>query len=356
MKKSLLLSVFLLAQFAGHAPGTARAQTAASSTPTDQTAALREADNLNVKAVGLYQAAKYDEALPLAEQVLKLREAAVGSDHQAVADAHKNLGAIYLAKGKADKARKHYTHSLSIYEKNPAANKANIYKLLDALGVLERFAFNNYPAAAEHYERSLALRQSAPGAEQEGVIKNLYDLAELYELLGQNGKAVEMHRRVIESRERREATHPDELNLALNLFGCLTERLDMKTETAEARQRIEQLTAASAEKREREAAQQAAQESVDKSVRGGGVLNGKALSKPQPVYPEAAKRRGVAGVVKVFATIDETGKVVEAHPCGHPLLWESTLRAAYAARFSPTLLDGKPVKVRGVITYKFVLR
>jgi TonB family protein len=349
MKKSLLLSIFLLAQFAGHAPGTARAQTA-SSTPADQTAALREADNLNVKAVALYQAAKYDEALSLAEQVLKLREAAAGSDHQSVADAHKNLGAIYLAKGKADKARKHYTHSLAIYEKNPAANKANIYKLLDALGVLERFAFNNYPIAIEHYERSLALKQSTPGAGQEGVIKNLYDLAELHELLGHNGKAVEMHRRVIESREKREATHPDELILALSLFGCLTERLGMKAETAETHQRIEQL-AARAEKREREAAQ----ESGDKSAHSR-VLNGKALSKPQPPYPEAAKRRGVAGMVKVFVSVDENGSVVEAHPCGHPLLWESTLRAAYAARFSPTLLDGKPVKVRGVITYKFILR
>jgi hypothetical protein len=56
MRKLLLLPVFLLAQFAGHAPGTARAQTA-SSTPADQTPALREADSLNVKAVGLYQAA-----------------------------------------------------------------------------------------------------------------------------------------------------------------------------------------------------------------------------------------------------------------------------------------------------------
>jgi TonB family protein len=356
--KKLLLTIFLLAQFAPYAPGAVRGQTAApnparatqtaTTTPVaGQADALEEAKSLSVKVVQLYQAGKFDEALPLAEQVVKLREEAVGQEHQSVAEALKNLGAIYSAKGKGDKARPHYKRALSIYEKNPAANNTDIFNLLDALGLIERFWFANYPAARAHYERSLAVKESSLGAEHENVLKTLYDLAELYELLGHNDKAIQMHRRVIGSREKHEATKLNDLMLALKRFACLSERLDMKAETAEAQRRVDQLTAAREEKR--------AQGAGDNSIRGG-VIDGKAISKPPPFYPEAAKRQRIAGTVKVFITVDETGRVVEAHPCGHPLLSESSLRAAYNARFEPMLLDGKPVKVRGLITYKFLLR
>jgi TonB family protein len=355
--KKLLWSIFLLAQFACLAQGIARGQSAPATqtaTPTDKTAALKEADSLNLKAVQLFNAAKYDEALPPAEQSLKLREEAAGRDHQSAADAHKNLGAIHFARGKPDKSRQHYKRALAIYEKNPAGKHANIAQLLDALGILERFAFSNFPAAAEHYERSLAVKESALGAEHEEVFKTLYDLAELYELLGRNGKAIEVHRRMIASREKRAVTQPSELIFALRRFTCLSERLDMKAETAGAQQRIDQLADASNEKRELKTPPPGAEKSVDGEIQGG-LLNGKAISKPQPLYPAAAKRQRISGTVTVFVSLDETGRVVEAHPCGHPLLSESSLRAAYSARFSPTLLDGKPVKVSGVIVYKFVL-
>ena len=88
----------------------------------------------------------------------------------------------------------------------------------------------------------------------------------------------------------------------------------------------------------------------------GGVLNGKAISKPQPSYPLAAKRERAQGTVVVQLTVDETGKVIDAQAVsGHPLLRGAGVDAAKHAKFSPTLLCGKPVKVSGVITYNFVL-
>ena len=89
----------------------------------------------------------------------------------------------------------------------------------------------------------------------------------------------------------------------------------------------------------------------------GGVLNGKALSKPQPAYPPIAKAARASGTVTVQVLVDESGKVVSAHAVsGHPLLQQSAVAAARQARFSPTLLSGQPVKVSGVITYNFVLQ
>jgi protein TonB len=89
----------------------------------------------------------------------------------------------------------------------------------------------------------------------------------------------------------------------------------------------------------------------------GGVLNGKAISKPQPAYPAIAKAARASGTVTVAVTVDESGKVISARASGgHPLLQQAAVQAAYQARFSPTLLSGQPVKVNGVITYNFVLQ
>ncbi len=96
---------------------------------------------------------------------------------------------------------------------------------------------------------------------------------------------------------------------------------------------------------------------VNGQVIKGEVTNGKIVEKPQPVYPVVAKAARVSGVVRVLLIVDEEGKVIAAQPeSGHPLLRVAALKAAKRARFTPTLLDGKPVKVSGVITYNFVLQ
>ena len=88
----------------------------------------------------------------------------------------------------------------------------------------------------------------------------------------------------------------------------------------------------------------------------GGVLNGTAVNLPQPVYPEAAKRMRTGGTVSVEVVLDESGKVVSAIAVSGPaLLREAAIQAALKARFSPTKLSGQPVKVSGVINYKFAL-
>lgn len=88
----------------------------------------------------------------------------------------------------------------------------------------------------------------------------------------------------------------------------------------------------------------------------GGVLNGTAVFLPPPVYPEAAKRMRTSGVVIVDVVLDESGNVVSATASsGPPILRDAAIQAARKARFSPTKLSGQPVKVSGVINYKFAL-
>jgi TonB family protein len=88
----------------------------------------------------------------------------------------------------------------------------------------------------------------------------------------------------------------------------------------------------------------------------GGVLNGTAISLPPPVYPDAAKRMRAQGVVIVEVILDESGKVVSATAKDGPaILRDAAVQAAHKARFTPTKLSGQPVKVAGVIQYKFAL-
>jgi protein TonB len=94
-----------------------------------------------------------------------------------------------------------------------------------------------------------------------------------------------------------------------------------------------------------------------KTIVSGGVLNGKAISKPQPAYPPIARAARASGVVVVSVTVDESGKVVSARGVsGHPLLIQAAVQSAYGWRFSPTMLSGQPVKVNGTITFNFTLQ
>lgn len=85
-----------------------------------------------------------------------------------------------------------------------------------------------------------------------------------------------------------------------------------------------------------------------------GVINGKAKFLPKPAYSSAAIAVNAKGDVNVQVTIDEQGNVISAKAInGHPLLRDSAERAARSAKFSPTLLSKQPVKVSGIIVYKF---
>lgn len=90
--------------------------------------------------------------------------------------------------------------------------------------------------------------------------------------------------------------------------------------------------------------------------KAGGVLHGSASKRVEPTYPPLAKAAKVSGSVVVEVTINEEGKVFSARALsGHPLLKESAVAAALGWTFSPTQLQGVPVKVIGTITFNFHL-
>ncbi|HEV7903503.1 MAG TPA: energy transducer TonB [Pyrinomonadaceae bacterium] len=88
----------------------------------------------------------------------------------------------------------------------------------------------------------------------------------------------------------------------------------------------------------------------------GGILNGKAVSKPNPAYPAAAREAGVSGTVEVAIVVDEDGRVISAEAVSGPeQLRAAAVEASRKAHFTLTRLSGQPVKVSGLLTYNFVL-
>jgi protein TonB len=74
------------------------------------------------------------------------------------------------------------------------------------------------------------------------------------------------------------------------------------------------------------------------------------------VYPEIARSARIEGLVIVEATIDERGVVTDARVLRSvPLLDPAALVALRQWRYTPTLLNGVPVRVLMTITFHFRL-
>ena len=85
-----------------------------------------------------------------------------------------------------------------------------------------------------------------------------------------------------------------------------------------------------------------------------GVVNGTAIDLPKPTYPATARAISLIGTVNVQVLIDEAGNVISARAVdGHAFFKAEAERAAKRAKFKPTLLSDRPVKVTGVIVYRF---
>jgi TonB family protein len=335
----IALALVCVSLFACGARAEGAGQSAGASSKQETSPALEEAARLNDEVVKLYSAGKYAEALPVAERVVKLREKELGRAHALVAGALLNLAAIEQRLDKLGDARGHYRRAASALEKAGDAGLRPLINAVEGEARLDPDVLN----AVELHKRALALKEKAFGPDAPELTRSLFPLGHLNDLLGRREEAERYFRRFLEISEKSKAGAADDVAVAYLRLGCIARREDKREEAADFESRAsEALKAASDERAPFE----------------GGVINGKAISKPQPDYPAEAKRASAQGTIEVEMLIGENGTVLSA--CargeGHPSLKRSSEFAAYSARFTPTLVNGQPVKVKGIITYRFVLR
>ena len=86
-----------------------------------------------------------------------------------------------------------------------------------------------------------------------------------------------------------------------------------------------------------------------------GSLSGRETKRITPNYPPNAKSRSVTGTVRVFAIVDENGKIWVTNSEGPMLLRQAAEEAARAWTFPPSTMSGKPVRYAGYIDFEFKL-
>lgn len=86
-----------------------------------------------------------------------------------------------------------------------------------------------------------------------------------------------------------------------------------------------------------------------------GSLSGRETKRVTPVYPATARTHNVAGTVRVFAIIDENGKVWITSSEGPTLLKAAAEDAARGWVFPPSTFAGKPARLAGYLDFDFKL-
>lgn len=94
---------------------------------------------------------------------------------------------------------------------------------------------------------------------------------------------------------------------------------------------------------------------AEPQVVSAGSLSGRETKRVTPSYPPTAKTHNVMGTVRVFAIIDENGKIWVTNSEGPTLLRAAAEEAARNWTFPPSTFNGKPARIAGYLDFEFKL-
>lgn len=333
--KRFLSSLFIMLL----AAATVFSQTKPQGLSAQQAAGLEEAKQLSATTVELYREGKYQKALEPARRALEIRERILGPENEAVTNALGSLAAVYLALNNLKEAGPLYQRLLKLYEKQYGPESLKVAKLLEVLGQVS-FAQNENSRTEDYYARSLAIREKLYGTESDELAPMLYTLAEFYQATEHYDKAEPLYQRAVAIREKVFGHAHEKTAEALDRYTCLKWKMNKEEKEAWV-------------VGQREYGDSPTQEKKAKRVHAG-VVNGKAITLAVPPYPPEAHKHHLAGDVTVRVVVNESGNVIRACAVEGPALFHHVSEAAALhSRFAPFRLEGQPVRVAGLITYKF---
>ncbi len=162
---------------------------------------LVEARKLAGEALLLEVQGKYDDALPLAQKVLALRESVLGAEHPDVGAALNFLAGVHFDKGAFKTAEPMYLRALAIREK--AFGKEHL-EVADSVNNLAVTTLNlgDYDRALPLYQRALDIYTKLLGPNDPQIVYSLDNLAGPYQHKGEYAKAEALYRRALAMREK----------------------------------------------------------------------------------------------------------------------------------------------------------
>jgi hypothetical protein len=214
--------------------------------------------------------------------------------------------------------------------------------------IRELFDAKSYDEAAKLAEAAAAEASRVFGPDSVEVSAQLSALADIHIARRESGKAKKVLARVLELREKRPGPSQKFEQDALVQYTCAV-AADLRTSP------------------DRDLPQRISRVLVEDSVLGQGfqlspdrkeLEVGEVLSKPPPSYPHEAQTSRASGAAVLAITIDAAGKVKYATPlgCTSRIFSAAGQAAALKATFKPTLVNGKPVEVQGIIFYRWIVQ
>jgi TPR repeat protein len=172
----------------------------------------------------LYMQKRYDEALPLAQETVRVAESNFGPEHPNLVSSLYSLGTVYVAQKKFAEAESPYRRALAIAEKILAPDNSEVGRILASLGrvLMEQ---KKYAEAEPLYRRSLAIAEKTLRPDDMTIFARLMDLAEVLRRVNRMTEARQMYDRASEIRAKRGVP-------AIGQTGGPKSTADVKTEIA----------------------------------------------------------------------------------------------------------------------------
>ena len=322
---------------------------------------LQEADKLSAEVVRLYKEKKFDEALPLAQKVVALREKEQGKGHPQVAQALRNLAFIQIERGDRKQGVESLNKALDIFEKAQALSAAQekMYaEMLETVAVYDALE-GDQKGAEKKLKRAVELNEKLNGADSLAAANSLLKLAQLYQVTADYENAAPLLLRALDIKYAKLGKADDQTQELYDATYCTLNKLDRKMEVEKLSEKFypqqqQQLPPPRQQQQEQNTNTVGQSDKPVPRVKSG-VVNSKSVNLVKPAYPAEARAVRAQGTVNVQVTIDEKGNVIYACAIsGARELQRASEIAAYQSKFAPTLLSGQPVKVTGVIVYNYV--
>lgn len=306
---------------------------------------LLEADKLHAQVVEFFYSKNFKEALPLAKRAVELREKSLGLSNEKTLASLKNLAAVCTELKKTGDAVETREKVLKAEE---ILHGISSVKLCDNLSKLGWASFHDrdFGAAEKAFKRNLQIRETVFGSESKELLSALNDLAMSTQQKGRFEQSIGYFKRMIAITEKETGNNTD---LAELLVKCsiVMRNANKNAEADEYDARAKTIYTSQANHAD----------SGSAAIVPSKILQGYAIYKVAPPYPIEAKNARAQGAVEVLVEINEAGIVTTATAIsGRNELRKAAEEAAKQWRFKPSVVAGKTIRVRGILTFNFTLQ
>ena len=160
-----------------------------------------EFEEMYQRGLALYEAGKYAEAIPIAQQYIEVAAARYGEQHSWYATGLGYLAILYQAQNRFAEAEPLFKSALAIKEETLGPDHFEVGDALHALAELCRKQ-GRLPEAEPLYHRALSIAEKVLGPEHPSTGTVLNNLAEVYRAQGRHAEAEPLAKRSLAIREK----------------------------------------------------------------------------------------------------------------------------------------------------------